>query len=138
MFSNLTASFDPIFWPIHVNVDRLWWEWQQRNPQSLPNDLDAVLTPWSYTIADTLDMARFGYEYVKCAYLVPVGLATPVGRFVSRPISLPDTLRGCGRLCGGRLTVLFRPGNWYLSPTGSPTSPGSTGRPEFRKPMQAI
>ena len=28
MFSNLTASYDPIFWPIHVNVDRTWWEWQ--------------------------------------------------------------------------------------------------------------
>ncbi len=94
MFSNLTASYDPIFWPIHVNVDRLWWEWQQRNPHSLPSELDAVLTPWSYTIADTLDISRFGYEYVKCAFLVPVGLATPVGRFVSQPISLPDTLRG--------------------------------------------
>ena len=44
MFSNLTASYDPIFWPIHANVDRLWWEWQQRNPQALPHDLDAVLT----------------------------------------------------------------------------------------------
>ena len=32
MFSNLTASYDPIFWPVHVNVDRLWWEWQTRNP----------------------------------------------------------------------------------------------------------
>ena len=103
MFSNLTASFDPIFWPIHVNVDRLWWEWQERNPQSLPADLDAVLTPWSYTIADTIDMARFGYEYVKCAYLVPVGLATPVGRFVSRPITLPDTLRGSFRQAEVRL-----------------------------------
>jgi tyrosinase len=103
MFSNLTASYDPIFWPIHVNVDRLWWEWQERNPRSLPNDLDAVLTPWSYTIADTLDMARFGYEYIKCAFLVPVGLATPVGRFVSKPISLPETLRGSFRQAEVRL-----------------------------------
>jgi tyrosinase len=103
MLSNLTASYDPIFWPIHANIDRLWWEWQQQNPQSRPNDLDAVLTPWSYTIADTLDMARFGYEYVKCTYLVPVGLATPVGRFVSRPISLPDTLRASFRRAEVRL-----------------------------------
>ena len=27
MFSNLTASYDPLFWPIHSNVDRLWLEW---------------------------------------------------------------------------------------------------------------
>lgn len=93
MLSNLTASYDPIFWPIHVNIDRLWHEWQQQNPQSLPQDLDAVLTPWSYTIADTLDMSRFGYEYVKCAFLVPVGLEAPVGRFVSKPIDVPKPVR---------------------------------------------
>ena len=93
MFSNLTASYDPVFWPIHVNIDRLWHEWQQRNPQSLPQDLAAVLTPWSYTIGDTLDMSRFGYEYVKCAFLVPVGLETPVGRFVSKPIDVPKPVQ---------------------------------------------
>jgi tyrosinase len=93
MLSNLTASYDPIFWPIHVNIDRLWHEWQQRNPHSLPKDLDAVLTPWSYTIDDTLDISRFGYEYVKCAFLVPVGLETPVGRFVSKPIAVPKPVQ---------------------------------------------
>ena len=103
MLSNLTASYDPIFWPIHANIDRLWHEWQEQNPQSLPKDLEAVLTPWSYTIADTLEMARFGYEYVKCAYLVPVGLETPVGRFVSHPISVPDTVRGAFRQAEVRL-----------------------------------
>src|ERR1043166_660535 len=93
MLSNLTASYDPVFWPIHVNIDRFWHLWQQQNPHSLPADLDSVLTPWSYTIADTLDMARFGYEYVKCAYIIPVGLASPVGRFVSKPIAIPDPVR---------------------------------------------
>ena len=94
MLSNLTASYDPVFWPIHANIDRLWHEWQERNPHSLPKDLDAVLTPWSYTIADTLDMAQFGYEYVKCAFVIPVGLGTPVGRFVSKEIAIPDNVRG--------------------------------------------
>lgn len=93
MLSNLTASYDPVFWPIHVNIDRVWNEWQRQNPHSLPNDLDAVLTPWSYTIRDTLDMSRFGYEYVKCAFVIPVGLATPVGRFVSQPIAVPNAVR---------------------------------------------
>ena len=71
----------------------LWHEWQQLNPHSLPTDLGSVLTPWSYTIADTLDMARFGYEYVKCAFVIPVGLDAPVGRFVSKPIYVPDAVR---------------------------------------------
>jgi tyrosinase len=93
MFSNLTASYDPVFWPIHTNIDRTWHEWQIRNPHSQPADLDSVLTPWSYTIADTLDMSRFGYEYVKCAFLIPVGLATPVGRFVSKPIEVAAGVR---------------------------------------------
>ena len=93
MFSNLTASYDPVFWPIHTNIDRTWHEWQKMNPHSLPADLDSVLTPWTYTVADTLDMARFGYEYVKCAFLIPVGLATPVGRFVSKPMAVPDAVR---------------------------------------------
>ena len=90
MFSNLTASYDPVFWPVHSNVDRLWHEWQSMHPNSLPADLDAVLTPWSYTIADTLDMSRFGYEYVKCSFMIPIGLAVPVGRFDSEKLNLPE------------------------------------------------
>jgi tyrosinase len=93
MFSNLTASYDPVFWPIHVNVDRLWWEWQQMHPQSVPADLSSVLTPWSYTIHDTLEISRFGYEYVKSTCVVPVGLGSPVGRFVSKPIDVPEAVR---------------------------------------------
>ena len=88
MFSNLTAAYDPIFWPVHANVDRLWWEWQQEHPESVPADLDSVLTPWSYTIRDTLDMARFGYEYVKSTHIFPLGLEVPVGRFVSQVIDV--------------------------------------------------
>ncbi len=88
MFSNLTASYDPVFWPIHVNVDRLWWEWQKRNPNNEPADLDSVLSPWSYTIRDTLNVERFGYEYVRSSFFIPVGMETPVGRFISKPIEV--------------------------------------------------
>ena len=88
MFSNLTASYDPVFWPVHVNVDRLWWEWQTKNPTALPYDLDSVLSPWSYTIRDMLDISRFGYEYVRRSFFMPVGLEAPIGRFVSAPIRI--------------------------------------------------
>jgi tyrosinase len=83
-----------VFWPIHANIDRVWWEWQQLNPAGVPADLDSVLTPWSYTIAETLDISRFGYEYVKSTHVVPVGLGAPVGRFVSRPIQVPEAVAG--------------------------------------------
>jgi tyrosinase len=97
MFSNLTASYDPVFWPIHVNIDRLWWEWQKLNPNALPADLDSVLSPWNYTIRDTLDIAPFGYEYVRSAHFMPVGLEAPVNRFVSQPITVPDAARSFKR-----------------------------------------
>ncbi|MEQ9609972.1 MAG: tyrosinase family protein [Kiloniellaceae bacterium] len=93
MYSNLTASYDPIFWPVHANVDRLWWAWQQDNPHNLPQDLDGVLTPWAYTQRDTLDMHRFGYEYVKKTYVAPVGTTAAVGRFTSKAIDIPERLR---------------------------------------------
>ena len=93
MFSNLTASYDPVFWPIHSNIDRIWSEWQQEHPDGMPANPDAVLTPWGYTIRDTLDMSRFGYEYVKSSHVVPVGLSAPVGRFRSKPIELPAAVR---------------------------------------------
>jgi tyrosinase len=92
MFSNLTASYDPIFWPIHANVDRIWWEWQMRNPNGQPADLDSVLSPWSYTIRDTLNAERFGYEYVRGAFFIPVGMEAPIGRFVSKPIAIAGAL----------------------------------------------
>jgi tyrosinase len=103
MFSNLTAAYDPIFWPIHANIDRCWWEWQQMNPHALPADLTAVLTPWGYTTADMLDISRFGYEYVRCAFVVPVGMEAPVGRFVSKEIPIPDGVRAGFRTAEVRL-----------------------------------
>jgi tyrosinase len=103
MFSNLTASYDPIFWPVHSNVDRLWAEWQMLHPDSPPADLDSVLTPWSYTIRETLDHYRFGYEYVKSSYVFPVGAQAPVGRFVSKPLDLPPSVRASFRQAEVRL-----------------------------------
>jgi tyrosinase len=93
MFSNLTASYDPVFWPIHVNVDRIWWEWQKRNPNGLPDDLDAVLSPWSYTIRDMLSIDRFGYEYVRGSFFMPVGLEAPIARFLSTPIRVDEKIK---------------------------------------------
>jgi tyrosinase len=93
MFSNLTAAFDPVFWPIHSNIDRLWWKWQQAHPDGVPADLDGPMSPWSYATRDTLDMRRFGYEYVRGGSMIPVGLGQPVGRFVSTPIEIAESVK---------------------------------------------
>jgi tyrosinase len=94
MLSNLTASYDPIFWPIHVNIDRVWWDWQKLNPNALPADLDSILSPWNYTIRNMLDIAPFGYEYVRGSFFMPVGLEAPVARFVSKSIKLDAAAKG--------------------------------------------
>ena len=93
MLSNLTASYDPVFWPIHVNIDRTWWEWQRRNSNATPFDLDSVLSPWNYTIRDTLDIAQFGYEYVRGSFFMPVGIEAPIARFVSKPIKIAPNVK---------------------------------------------
>jgi tyrosinase len=93
MFSNLTASYDPVFWPIHVNIDRIWWEWQKLNPSAEPYDLDSILSPWSYTIRDTLDVSVFGYEYVRGSWFMPVGTQATIGRFVSTPIQIAGPVK---------------------------------------------
>ncbi|CAM2066653.1 Tyrosinase family protein [Sulfidibacter corallicola] len=89
MFSNLTASFDPIFWPHHINVDRLWWEWQCAHPHCEPADPSAVLTPWNYTVRDTYDIHRFGYEYVVHTCIFPVGHGTPISRMFTQATEIP-------------------------------------------------
>ena len=48
-------------------------------------------------------MHRFGYEYVKRTCLVPVGLEAPVGRFVSKPIDVPESVRSAFREAEVRL-----------------------------------
>ena len=58
------AAYDPLFWAHHAMIDRLWYLWQiathGRPPASI---LDSVLTPFSLTVADTLDIGRLGYGY---------------------------------------------------------------------------
>jgi tyrosinase len=58
---------DPVFWLHHANLDRLWWMWYnspQGNHQNPPLiGSDALMDPWSYTEADTRDIASLGYTY---------------------------------------------------------------------------
>ena len=62
-----------------------------------------MLTPWGYTIRETLDIHRFGYEYVKSSYVIPVVAEAPVGRFVSQPLDLTPVVRAAFRQAEVRL-----------------------------------
>jgi tyrosinase len=57
---------DCLFWLHHANVDRIWYQWQKKNPNKNPilNGVDAIMDPWSFNEVETRDIANFGYEYI--------------------------------------------------------------------------
>ena len=76
-----TASYDPIFFLHHANVDRIWARWQLTHPGPLPADEAAwqlppfnrpFTTDWQ-TGADVLSTDALGYRYrTFCFFLPPI------------------------------------------------------------------
>lgn len=72
--TNDNVALDPIFFLLHANVDRLWWQWQQMRGQNnyQPtsggpaghnlNDVMQIL-PERFTPANTLSTQSMGYTY---------------------------------------------------------------------------
>ena len=69
-----TSPNDPVFWLNHCNVDRVWWQWQQKygintyQPESggpaghnLNDTMTYLITP--RTPASVLNLADLGYTY---------------------------------------------------------------------------
>ncbi len=69
------ASYDPVFWFYHCNIDRLFWQWQQTVGATTLNGFESTLAgdtswlsppfnvvqPWGTSIADSLDLG-IAYE----------------------------------------------------------------------------
>ena len=83
MVSAGVTAFDPIFWGHHSNVDRLWAQWSGLHPGAGPDNMSAVLPPFTLDVGDTLDIANFGYEYVKAEHVYPVSTELAVSKFKS-------------------------------------------------------
>lgn len=60
-----TAPSDPIFWMHHGEVDRVWSEWQAKNPGKGPllSGADAVMDPWSEDVPKLDSIKSLGYSY---------------------------------------------------------------------------
>lgn len=82
------TAFDPIFWGHHANCDRLWAEWQRRHVGRGPDNPDAILPPWNFTVEDTYSISALGYEYVMTAHVFPTVDAMPLQRFRSADIAV--------------------------------------------------
>lgn len=59
-----TAAYDPIFWLLHANVDRIWNLWQMTH-NGVPSlkALDWVLDPFGVSATDVDSVINLGYWY---------------------------------------------------------------------------
>lgn len=70
MANPMISPNDPIFWMHHAQIDRIWSEWQKRNPGEIPylEGLERKLDPWDViydidTIDDISNLGDDSYEY---------------------------------------------------------------------------
>jgi tyrosinase len=61
------AAYDPIFYPHHCNIDRIFSIWQRDHEQNYPDYLlRTVLEPFSMKVEDVIDFrGRLNYEYAR-------------------------------------------------------------------------
>ena len=59
------AAYDPIFFPHHSNIDRIWAIWQgDHGVENIPSYMkDVVLRPFAMTVRQVLDINGLQYQY---------------------------------------------------------------------------
>jgi len=68
MLNNLTACYDPVFWPHHSMVDHVFHRWQELHPGQQPFEPDAQLAGLHYVARDAASTRALGYEYAMDTY----------------------------------------------------------------------
>jgi tyrosinase len=62
------AAYDPIFWPHHVQIDRIWRMWQKdHGAENMPEYMkDVPLTPFGrLRVRDVLNASTLEYDYAR-------------------------------------------------------------------------
>jgi Common central domain of tyrosinase len=94
-----TASYDPIFYLHHANIDRLWARWQITHPALLPaseaaNPLPPFTRPFTtqwQTGSDVVSTDAMGYRYLSfCLFVPPIRIWELA--VIPWPVSVRDQL----------------------------------------------
>ncbi len=63
-----SSPADPIFFLHHANLDRIWSEWQVKNPKSNPKNKNETLMPgppiMGVKVSSVLSISSMGYSYL--------------------------------------------------------------------------
>jgi len=102
-----------------------------------PDNPDAVLPPWNFTVSDTTSISALGYEYVLAAHVFPTDNKMALVRFRSADTAVhPDVLADHGRAEIRLHAVQFvpRPGFYIRAFLNTPDAGLATqtqGNPNF-------
>ena len=61
-----SSPSDPLFWLHHVNLDRIWAEWQKTHQNQSPSNMNDSLQPkplFGVTVSIVQDINQLGYQY---------------------------------------------------------------------------
>lgn len=91
-----TAGFDPLFWALHCNIDRLWAEWQTTHTGG-PSVPDHILEPFNMAISQTAYVRDLGYDYAALDRTFVLDNTVGCANYRSGDADLPEDVleRGC-------------------------------------------
>lgn len=90
MLNNLTACYDPVFWPHHSMIDRIFHNWQESHPGQQFFEPDAQLSGLHYAARDAMSTRALGYEYSMDSYHFETDKNISFSRLNTAPAGVSD------------------------------------------------